>query len=220
VFVFGASTGRIGFSNAFVPGGNIISGNGANGIHVTQNSLGLIFGNTVTGNGTNANSPLGRFGVLLFQSRADLPGGNTISGNFGWGVFLMQSTVVIGDPGFGLPSANTISGNSTAGTTVFGPPAGVLLGASTAVLRNATVDSNTGAGVLLGDRSTVIVNGSTVTRNSINGIQLGQDSLAIFRPSPLSNINGNAGTDLKCLDAQSTFTGPFADSPTTNCTGF
>src|SRR5262252_3374228 len=45
VFVFGASTGRIGFSNAFVPGANIISGNGANGIHVTQNSLALIFGN-------------------------------------------------------------------------------------------------------------------------------------------------------------------------------
>src|SRR5215467_9549507 len=35
VFVFGASTSRIGFTNAFVPGPNIISDNGANGIHLT-----------------------------------------------------------------------------------------------------------------------------------------------------------------------------------------
>ncbi len=223
VFIFGASTGRIGFTNAFVPGPNIIKDNGANGIHVTQNSLGLIFGNTVTGNGTNPGSPLGRFGILLFQSRADLPGGNTISGNFGWGIFLTESTAVIGDPGFGLPSANTISGNSTAGQTVFGPPAGIFLGlASAAVLRKATVNTNNGAGVLLADRSTLVVNASTVTRNSINGVQLGQGSMAIFRPppSPLSSISGNAGIDLKCLDAESTFTGPVADSPTTNCTGF
>ena len=188
---------------------------------MTQNSLALIFGNTVTGNGTNPSSPLGRFGVLLFQSRADLIGGNTISGNSGWGIFLTESTAMIGDAGFGLPFANTISGNSTAGQTVFGPPAGIFIGlASAAVLRSATADTNTGAGVLLADRSTLVVNGSTVTHNSINGIQLGQGSMAIFRPSPLSNISGNTGTDLKCLDAESTFTGPLADSPTTNCTGF
>jgi len=224
VFVFGASYGKIGFTNAFVPGPNVINDNGGNGIHVTQNSLGLIFGNTLTGNGTNPNSPVGRFGVLVFNARADLPGGNTITGNFGPGIALNGSTANIGDPGFGLPSANTISGNSTAGQTGPRTPASgiALFLASTAELRNATVQSNNGAGVLVLGRSTLSVVSSTVTGNSVNGIELGQDSLAIFLGPPfsLSNISGNAGTDLKCRDTQSTFTGPVFDSPTTNCTGF
>jgi len=198
--------------------------NGGNGIHVTQNSLALIFGNTITGNGTNSASPVGRNGIIVFNARADLPGMNTISGNSGPGILLSGSTAYIGDPGFGLPSANTISGNSTAGQTgPMTPAAGISLGtASTAVLRNATVKSNNGAGVLLLGRSTLSVISSTVTGNSVNGIELGQDSLAIFQGPPfaLSSINGNAGTDLKCRDTQSTFTGPVFDSPTTNCTGF
>jgi hypothetical protein len=222
VFVFGASYGRIGFTTAFVPAPNTISDNGGNGIHVTQNSQGLIYGNTLKGNGTNPNSPVGRFGVLVFHARADLPGGNTITGNFGPGILLNGSTAIIGDPGFGLPSANTISGNSTAGQTPFGPPAGISLAlASAAVLRNATVQSNTGAGVLLLGRSTLSVVSSTVTGNSVNGVELGQDSLAIFQPNaPLANISSNAGTDLKCRDTQSTYTGSVANSFTTDCTKF
>lgn len=223
VFIFGASYGKIGFTNAFVPGPNVINDNGGNGIHVTQNSLGLIFGNDVKGNGTNPVSPVGRNGILLFGARADLPGANTISGNSGPGIVLNGSTAYIGDPGFGLPSANTISGNSTAGQTgPMTPAAGISLGtASTAVLRNATVKSNNGAGVFLLGRSTLSVISSTVTGNSVDGVELGQDSLAIFQPiAPLANISGNAVIDLKCQDAQSTFTGPLASSFTTNCTGF
>jgi len=224
VFIFGASYGKIGFTNAFLPGPNVINDNGGNGIHVTQNSLGLIFGNEVKGNGTNPASPVGRFGILLFGARADLPGLNTISGNAGPGIALNGSTAYIGDPGFGLPSANTISGNSTSGQTgVTNAAGGISLGtASTAVLRNATVKSNNGAGVVLLGRSTLSVISSTVTGNSENGVELGQDSLAIFQPPPfaLSSISGNAGIDLKCRDTQSTFTGPLATSFTTNCTGF
>jgi hypothetical protein len=223
VFIFGASYGKIGFTNAFVPGPNFINDNGGNGIHVTQNSLGLIFGNDVKGNGTNPVSPVGRNGILLFGARADLPGANTISGNSGPGIVLNGSTAYIGDPGFGLPSANTISGNSTAGQTgPMTPAAGISLGtASTAVLRNATVKSNNGAGVFLLGRSTLSVISSTVTGNSVDGVELGQDSLAIFQPNaPLANISGNAVIDLKCQDAQSTFTGPLASSFTTNCTVF
>jgi len=217
VFVFGASTSRIGFTNAFVPGPNIISDNGANGIHLTQNSLGLIFGNTVTGNGTNPNSPLGRFGVLLFHSRADLPGRNTITGNFGAGILLTGSTGVIGDPGFGLPSDNTISGNSTAA-----PSGGVVLGlASAAVVRNATIQANNGAGLNLAGRSTVSMFSGIVTTNTINGLQLSQGSTVLFQNvPPLASIGGNTGTDLLCLDGESSFTGPLTGSPTITCTGF
>src|SRR5215831_4357385 len=217
VFVFGASTSRIGFTNAFVPGPNIISDNGANGIHLTQNSLGLIFGNTVTGNGTNPNSPLGRFGVLLFHSRADLPGRNTITGNFGAGILLTGSTGVIGDPGFGLPSDNTISGNSTAA-----PSGGIVLGlASAAVVRNATIQANNGAGLNLAGRSTVSMFSGIVTTNTINGLQLSQGSTVLFQNvPPLASIGGNTGTDLLCLDGESSFTGPLTGSPTITCTGF
>jgi hypothetical protein len=224
VFIFGASYGKIGFTNTFLPGPNVINDNGGNGIHVTQNSLGLIFGNEVKGNGTNPASPVGRFGILLFGARADLPGGNTISGNAGPGIALNGSTAYIGDPGFGLPSTNTISGNSTAGQTGPSTPAsGIgLFVASTAVLRNATVNSNNGAGVLLVGRSTLSVISSTVTGNSVDGVELGQGSMAIFQPPPfaLSSISGNAIIDLKCQDTESTFTGPLATSFTTNCTGF
>ena len=217
VFVFGASTSRIGFTNAFVPGPNIISDNGANGIHLTQNSLGLIFGNTVTGNGTNPNSPLGRFGVLLFHSRADLPGRNTITGNFGAGILLTGSTGVIGDPGFGLPSDNTISGNSTAA-----PSGGIVLGlASAAVVRNATIQANNGAGLNLAGRSTVSMFSGIVTTNTINGLQLSQGSTVLFQNvPPLASIGGNTGTDLLCLDGESSFTGPLTGTPTITCTGF
>ena len=217
VFVFGASTGRIGLTNAFVAAPNTISDNGANGIHVTQNSLGLISGNTVTGNGTNPNSPLGRFGVLLFHSRATLVGGNTITGNFGTGIVLSASTAVIGDPGFGLPSANTISGNSTAA-----PSAGIALAlGSAAVVRNATIQANNGAGLNVAGRSTVSMFSGSLTNNSANGLQLSQGSAVLFQPvPPLASISGNTGTDLLCLDGESSFTGQLAGSPTISCTGF
>jgi len=219
VFVFGGSTSRIGFTNAFASAPNTISDNGGNGIHLTQNSLGLIYGNTVKGNGTNPNSPVGRFGVLLFQSRADLPGRNTITENFGAGIVLtIGSTAVIGDPGFGLPSDNTISGNSTAA-----PSAGILFGlASSAVVRNATIQGNNGAGLNLAGRSTVSVFSGTVTNHTI-GLQLSQGAAAVFQNvQPLASISGNTNTDLLCLDGESSFTGPLAGNPvpTITCTGF
>jgi len=216
VFVFGGSTGRIGLTNSFAPGPNSISDNGANGIHVTLGSLGIIMGNTVTGNGTNPASALGRFGVLLFHSRADIPGGNTIAGNFGPGIALSASSAVIGDPAFG-PSVNVIRGNSTAG-----PSQGLaLVLGSAAVLRNATVDANNGAGVGIAGRSILSVFSGTITNNTVNGLQLSQGSAVLFQPvTPLASFSGNTGVDLKCLDGESSFTGPLGGSPTIDCTGF
>jgi len=213
VFVFGGSTARIGFTNVFVSAPNTISDNGANGIHVSLNSLGIIYGNSVTDNGTNANSPLGRFGVLVVHSKADIPGGNTITGNPGAGVAFSGSSGFIGDPGFGLPFVNTIRGNSTAGV--------LLALGSAAVVRGAIIDTNNGAGLLLSGRSTASVFSATVTGNSANGLQLSQGSAVLFQPvTPLANIGGNTSTDLQCLDGESSFTGPLNGSPTISCTGF
>ena len=227
VFVFGGSTGRIGVTNDFAAAPNTIADNGANGIHVTLGSLGIINGNTVTGNGTNPNSPLGRFGVLVVDSRADLPGGNTITGNFASGIAFSKSTGFIGDPGFGLPTVNVIRGNSTAA-----PSQGVVLSlGSAAVMRNATVEANNGAGVALTGRSTLSVFSGSVTINSVNGFQLSQGSAVVFNlalalipPPPLTSISGNTGTDLLCVDSESSFSVvgplPLPGNPTVACTAF
>jgi len=217
VFVFGGSTVRIGLTSAFAPAPNVISNNGGNGIHITQGSMALVFGNTISGNGANPASPVGRFGVILFQSRADLVGRNTITGNFGPGIALFASTAFVGDPGFGLPFDNLIRGNSTAA-----PSQGVLVGTgSTITLRNATVDANNGAGVALSERSTAVFVSVTVTGNTANGVQLIHGGGAIFRPIlPLSVLTGNTGFDLKCLDGESSFTGPIAPGAVVDCTGF
>ena len=217
VFVFGGSTARIGLTSAFAPAPNVIDNNGGNGIHITQGAMALIHGNTISGNGTNPASPVGRFGVILFQSRADLIGRNTITGNFGSGIAMVASTAFVGDPGFGLPFDNLIRGNSTAV-----PSQGVLVGTgSTVTLRNATVDANNGAGVALSERSTAVVISTSVTGNTANGVQLIHGSGVTFRPNlPLSVLTGNTGFDLKCLDGESSFTGPIAPGATVDCTGF
>ena len=218
VFVFGGSTARIGLTNAFAVAPNVIIDNGGNGIHVTQGSTALVYGNTISGNGVNPASPVGRFGVIVFQSRADLIGGNSITGNFGNGVALFSSSAFIGDPGFGLPFTNAIRNNSTAA-----PGAGVSVGiASSVVIRAATIDANNGAGVALSEKSTVVLFSASVTNNTANGVQLVQGSGVVFRPfAPLTVISGNTGFDLKCLDAESSITTGYADSPTIDgCTGF
>ena len=217
VFVFGGSTARIGLTSGFVPAPNVISDNGGNGIHVTQGSMALVFGNTISGNGTNPASPVGRFGVILFQSRADLIGGNTITGSAGPGLLLSASTAFVGDPGFGLPIGNVIRGNSTAG-----PSQGIqVVTGSVIALRNVTVDANNGAGVGLSERSTAVIFSSTVTGNTANGVQLMTGSGVVFRPNPpISVLLGNTGFDLKCLDGESSFSGPIAPGATIDCTGF
>ncbi len=60
-----------------------------------------------------------------------------------------------------------------------------------------------------------------VTGHTNNGVQLSQGSAAIFQPVlPLPNLSGNTGFDLKCLDGESSYTGPIAPGATIDCTGF
>ena len=224
ILVFNGSTARIGMTNAFAAAGNTITGNGSAGIHVTLNSLAVVVANTISGNGTNPAGPFGRSGITVFMSRADLPGGNLITTNFGQGILIGgASTVAIGDPGFGLPTRNTIRGNAVAP-----PPPGAAplpgIGAalnSAVILRDALVEANAGAGVTLGVRSTMTVVSSMITGNGAEGIQLSQGSATVFQPNlPLSNVSGNTGLDLNCLDGESSVTGPITPGATSNCTGF
>jgi Right handed beta helix region len=219
ILVFGGSSARIGLSNAFTSAGNTINSNASNGVHVTIGSTAIVIGNTISGNGTDPAGPLGRFGIAAaIQSRIDLAAGNTITNNFGAGVFVGSgSLAAIGDPGFGLGTANLIRGNSTAA-----PSQGVNVTANaTLVMRGATIDANNGAGIALSARSTMSAVSNVITGNSGNGIQLSQGSAAIFQPiAPFSNVSGNTGTDVICLDGESSVTGPLAPGATINCTGF
>jgi parallel beta helix pectate lyase-like protein len=217
VLVFHGSTARIGLTDLLTVAGNVISTNGSNGIHVTVGSQALITGNTVSGNGTSPTGAFGRFGVTAFHSRINLIGGNTITDNFGAGVAINASTGLIGDAGFGLPTNNVIRGNSIA---VASQGVNVLFN-STLVLRNATVDANNGTGVALSGRSVMTMVNGSVTGHAANGIQLSQGSAAIFQPAlPLPVLSGNTPFDLKCLDGESSFTGPIAAGATIDCTGF
>ena len=219
ILVFGGSSARIGLSNAFTSAGNTINGNGSNGVHVTIGSTAIVIGNTISGNGTDPAGPLGRFGIAAaLHSRIDLAAGNTITNNFGAGVFVGSgSLAAIGDPGFGLGTANLVRGNSTAA-----PSQGVNVAANaTLVIRGATIDANNGAGIALSVRSTMNAVSSVITGNTANGIQLSQGSVAVFQPiAPFSNVSGNTGTDVICLDGESSVTGPLAPGATINCTGF
>ena len=217
ILVFHGSTARIGLSDALTVAGNVINSNASNGIHVTVGSQALIAGNTVSGNGTSPAGAFGRFGVTAFHSRVNLIGGNTITNNFGAGVAIIASTGLLGDAGFGLPTNNIVSGNSTA---VSSQGVNVLFN-STIVLRNATIENNNGTGVALSGRSVATVASSTVRGHTNNGVLLSQGSAAIFQPLlPLTVLTGNSPFDLKCLDAESSFTGPIADGAAVDCTGF
>jgi Right handed beta helix region len=219
ILVFGGSSARIGLSNAFATAGNTINGNASNGIHVTIGSTAIVIGNTISENGTSPTGAFGRIGIAAaLQSRIDVVAGNIITGNFGAGVFVGSGSMAgIGDPGFGLGVANLIRGNSTAA-----PSQGVNVTLnSTLILRGATVDNNNGAGVALSARSTMSAFSNTITGNSANGVQLSQGSAAIFQPiAPFSNVSGNTGTDVICLDGESSVTGSLAPGATINCTGF
>ncbi len=217
ILVFNGSNARIGITGAFTSAPNAITGNGSNGIHVTVGSAAVIAGNTISGNGTSPAGAFGRFGVVAFHSRISLPGGNVIANNFAAGVAINASTAVIGDPGFAIPTNNVIRGNSTAA-----PSQGIaVIMNSMLQIRNATVENNNGTGVGVSGRSTVRMFSSTVTGHANNGVHLSQGSAAIFEAAPpLSTLTGNAPLDLRCLDGESSFTGPLAAGATIDCTGF
>jgi parallel beta-helix repeat protein len=219
ILVFHGSTARIGMTNLLTVAPNVISDNASNGIHVTVASQALIAGNTISGNGVSPTGAFGRFGVVAFHSRINLPAGNVITGNFGAGVALNASTGVIGDPGFGLPPTNVIRGNSTAA-----PSQGInVLLNSTLALRNATVDANNGTGVAVSGRSVMTMVNGAITGHTNNGIQVSQGGAVIFQTLPpfasVPVLSGNTPFDLKCLDTESSYTGTVS-AGTIDCTDF
>jgi hypothetical protein len=212
---------RIGISDPFQYAGNTISNNQGNGIQLFIGGSAYIGGNTITGNGTNPNSVHGPFGVGIFSSNAVLVGNNRITGSGGVGVFIVGSSVDIGNPGMGLPTtgdfANVISGNANGinGTS----------GASLSI-RDAIINGNTGNGVTLAQRSTANISGGTIDNNTGNGILLTVGG-GLVVPIAGVTVTGNTLFGLQCTDNESSFIGNISGisgntggdvSP--SCTGF
>jgi hypothetical protein len=217
LLVFNGSNARIGVDGTFVAGPNTITGSGSNGVHVTVASRAVIAASTISGNGTNPAGPFGRFGVAAFHARISLPGGNTITDNFGPGVGINASTAVIGDPGFTLPTNNIIRANSVAA-----PSQGINLFMNSMLqMRNATVENNNGVGVGVSSRSTLRLFSGTVTGHAGGGVLVSTGGAVIAEAAPpLPSLTGNTGFDLKCLDAESSFAGSLAAGAVVDCTGF
>ena len=220
VLVLDGGSARIGVDNRNAPGGNTISMNGSSGIVVSNGSAASIAMNQITGNGADPAAPGG--GVLVISSAAVIAGGNTISGNVTQGVFARSASVVIGDPGLGLPTVNTITGNGTGSAGgVFG-----ILGASI-VIRDAVISGNSGVGLGLSLKSQAQLFGSTIQNNPGDGIRLLLGSALLILP-PSTAVSGNTGFGLQCLDSESsvantgllTLSGNVAGDIAPGCSGF
>ena len=193
---------KIGITDSTQYAGNTISNNQSSGIFIAHGSTADIGGNTIQGNCTDPNSPLGQAGVFIHNAGADLVGNNKITGNGGSGVSANASTVHIGDPVRGLPTtgsfANVITGNAKGGISGFS-------GASL-FIRDATIDGNTGNGVMLNLRSTSWMFGNTINNNTGNGIFLAQGA-ALLLQDPAVKVTGNVLFGLQCAGTESSFSG-------------
>jgi len=220
VLVLDGGSARIGVDNRNVPGGNTINLNGSSGIVVSNGSAASIAMNQISGNGADPAAPGG--GILVLSSAATIAGGNTISGNATQGVFARSASVVIGDPGFGLPTVNTITGNGSGSAGgVFG-----ILGTSM-VVRDAVISGNSGVGLGLSLRSQAQLFGSTIQNNPGDGIRLLLGSALLILP-PNTTVSGNTGFGLLCLDGESSvantgllsLSGNSLGDVSPGCTGF
>jgi hypothetical protein len=222
VHVANGGSARIGIDNRGTTQPNDISNNGNNGIHI-NGATAFINGNTITGNGTDpAAGGLGRNGIGVFHSTAIVVGGNTISGNYGAGIFANRNSgVFVGDPNFNLPTVNTISGNGLAGAPVAGAGIFGFLNSSFDI-RDATITGNNGGGLVLRLRSVGRIQTQTVpTTITGNG---GPGDIRLELGSALRFDGGPAtfGT-ISCTDTESSISpGPLTEAlpPPPACSGF
>jgi len=182
------------FGNA-IGGGNVISGNGGNGIFVNGNAS-FPGGNVISGNfiGTRIGGVLGAIsntldGVRIDQSNLNIVGGgpfggNLISGNQGNGIEINDSdnTLIVNNV-IGLDALGGLGGQEGNGGD------GILVAISThtdiggpgGVATFNVISSNTGNGVHINGNS------GTTTNNIVEGNIIGANVPGIARP------NGGAG---------------------------
>jgi len=225
VGVFNGGTARIGVDSAANPGGNVITANTVNGIHIVFGATAVVAMNEITANG----NPVGS-GINLSSASGNIVGGNNIANNNGAGINLRSSSVNIGDPNFGISTTvNTVTGNGNA-TSQGGVSA--FLGSSMSI-RDMIITGNRPFGLILTTRSSVQIAATTIQNNLAigpgtgDGIRLILGS-ALTAQAPIGTVTGNAGFGLQCTDGESSVvsTGNLGIGPNglggvaPGCTGF
>jgi len=202
VGVFNSGSGRIGIDSANNAGGNTISANAVNGVHIVFGSAAVVGMNQITANGTGAT---GGSGINITSASADIVGGNTVSGNNGTGINLRSSSAVIGDANFApITTVNTVTGNGTAAAQ--GGVSGFL--GSSMSIRDAVITGNFGFGLIATTRSSIQIQSTTIQNNLPVGASTGDGirvvlGSALFAQTPNGVVTGNAGFGLLCIDAES-----------------
>lgn len=223
------AAGRIGIDAENVPSGNVaVTANGAAGIMASLGGSLWVAMTEASGNGTD---PLGlaRVGIGAAGGAVTLIGGNTVADNASTGVNASRGGVInVGDPSFGLPIVNTITGNGRSG----GAGGVFAFMGSTLNVQGAVITGNYGFGLGLSLKSQGQLASSTI-QGSLppggDGIRLLLDSGLFVAPGTSTNVSGNAGWGLQCLDGESSVVNTFflsftpgngsgPSSPT--CTGF
>jgi len=184
----------IGGDDNVIGAGNVISGNEAAGLQLTNIAGDPALGNRVLDNliGTNATGdkpvPNGTAnalaGVVVFDSAKNRLEGNVIAGNLGDGVHLDGADRnVLNGNWIGTDRTATLDlGNSESGVDVEGSENRISDGTSNTIMFNhhdgVTVTSGTGNAILA----------NSIAQNDQLGIDLGADG-----PTPNDNLDGDAG---------------------------
>ncbi|HEY1287251.1 MAG TPA: right-handed parallel beta-helix repeat-containing protein [Burkholderiales bacterium] len=194
----------IGVTATFVPAGNTIRQNTGNGISISFGGIATVAMNTITQNTG--------IGISLLHATAAISGGNTITGNGFGGVAATGSRVSLGDAGLGVTTVNQVSENGSPNAT-----GGVFAGVGTSMLiRDAQIQSNNGAGLIVSLRSQVQMTGTTIRNNASDGIRLVLGA-ALLPLTPVSTITGNTGVGIQCFDSESSVVN--TGLPTTSVSG-
>ena len=185
--------------------GNVISGNGGDGIGVFDGGEGVVAGNTISANGGH--------GIAMNMASMNLVGGNTISGNAFHGISVAQSRLFQAPGSFGtLPNTADVSqSNGQAGLFVFNN--------SSAELRRITLTNNTRQGIGASLNSTInlgVYNAArpddliSITDNGTGNVPNNNDGITLFSASMLTSpqnpggpgkviITGHPGWGVNCF---------------------
>jgi hypothetical protein len=194
----------IGITDRFVAAGNTIRQNTGSGIAVLFGSIATVAMNTITQNTG--------IGISVLHATATISGGNMITGNPSGGVVATASRVSLGDAGTGLTTVNEVSSNGSPSAT-----GGVFAGMGTSMLiRDAQIQANNGAGLIISLRSQVQMTGTTIRNNATDGIRLVLGA-ALLPLTPVSTVTGNAGVGIQCTDSESSVVN--TGMPTSNVFG-
>ncbi len=192
---------RIGITDDNLPSPNTIESNIYEGIQISNSAAVYMLANLIQSNGKTT----GRPGVGIYRATGRLIGDNTIEGNGGHGVEVVQGALFQGKGDFFnlTPGPDTIQGNTRSGISAFNN--------GTLDIEHAKIMNNTQNGIALSTRSTLRIYDSTISDNGQNGIGLdGGSAVVFFHPTdtPRASVTGNSGWGYRDVGSKTTYFWP------------